>query len=69
VWRLQPKRLRAQLTLGAPSSRIRRFVRPPKILDEGGHIAIAGCHAGQPLGIFERARDIPPRAPPGKTWL
>ena len=31
----------------------------PKILDEGGHIAIARCHAGQPLGVFERGRDIP----------
>ena len=50
--------LLAQSTLGA-SSRIRRFVLAPKILDEGGHIAIAGCHAGQPLGVFERGRDIP----------
>jgi hypothetical protein len=39
--------------------RIRRFVLKPKILDEGDHIAIAGCHAGQPLGVFERGRDIP----------
>ena len=51
--------IRAVACKGAWSSRIRRFVLPPKILDQGGHIAIAGCHGGQPLGVFERSRDIP----------